>query len=502
MFMWISVLVLGITTAFCLWIEIRKWYLNRTKLRAYSKLKEVPILGIGGRFIGQDNEKSMQSIDNLFYEKEPSKPFAAWFGPTIAIGIDDPEDMHTILNAEECLDKPYLYEHLRNETGLFSSGKELWKTHRKALNPTFNTKIMNSFVPTFNRKANILVQQLERHIGTPFDIYRPIFKALTDMIMNTGLGMNWELQTKRGDDMHDIFIEVMNSFQSRVVRFWYKWDFIYSFSKACKRELVLLEKGYRVLRSVREVKEIELSEALEYGEDVLEKSKQENTLTWIQKCFLMYRDGIFTEKNLIEEIDTIFVGGTDTTTVTISSTLIMLAIHQEYQDKVVAELREIFPNPDTPVTYDDLSKLTYMELVIKETLRHFPVGPFIARKASEDFPFKGGVIPKDSFILLNIAKMHKDPKYWGEKANDFWPEHFLPENFSKMHPYTFMAFSGGPRNCIGIKYAWHVSKIILAHLLRRYKFTSHLKYEDIRTKVSIILKIANKNPISVERRDW
>lgn len=54
----------------------------------------------------------------------------------------------------------------------------------------------------------------------------------------------------------------------------------------------------------------------------------------------------------------------------------------------------------------------------------------------------------------------------------------------------------------GMKYAWIVTKIMLAHLLRRYKFTTHLKYEDIRTKVNIILKIANENPICVERRDW
>lgn len=239
-----SVLLLGVTAVFCLWIEIKKFILNRTKLRAYSKLKSYPILGIGGRFIGQDNEASMQSIDKLFYEKG-EQPFAAWFGPTIAIGIDDPADMYTILNADQCLDKPYLYSHLRNETGLFSSGKELWKQHRRILNPTFNTKIMNSFIPTFNRKAKILVQQLERHhAGEPFDVYRPVFKALTDMIMNTGLGMNWELQTKRGDDLHDIFVEVMESFQQRVVRFWYKWDFVYNLTKACKREMRLLEQVF------------------------------------------------------------------------------------------------------------------------------------------------------------------------------------------------------------------------------------------------------------------
>lgn len=362
-----SAVVLGITATFCLWIEMRKWYLNRTKLRAFSKLKEYPILGIGGRFLGLDNEASMAAINQLFYEKD-DRPFASWLGPTIAIGIDDPEDMYIVLNADQFLDKPYLYSHLRNATGLFSSEKELWKLHRRILNPTFNKKIMNNFLPTINRKTQVLVHQLERHVGTSFDIYRAVFKALVDVIMNTGLGMKWELQTKRGDDIHDIFIEVMNSFQSRVVRFWYKWDFVYSFTKACDRELILLEKGYRVLRSVREVKEIELLDKLENGVDELGKAKEENTLTWIQKCFLMYREGLFTEQNLIEEIDTIFVGGTDTTSVTISSTLIMLAIYPEIQDKVVTELHELFGNVDGDVTADDISKLTYLEMVIKESV--------------------------------------------------------------------------------------------------------------------------------------
>lgn len=67
----------------------------------------------------------------------------------------------------------------------------------------------------------------------------------------------------------------------------------------------------------------------------------------------------------------------------------MLAVYPEIQEKVVAELHEIFDDADSPVTYEDLSKLTYLEMVVKESLRHFPVGPFIARKTSDDFPFKG-----------------------------------------------------------------------------------------------------------------
>lgn len=126
----------------------------------------------------------------------------------------------------------------------------------------------------------------------------------------------------------------------------------------------------------------------------------------------------------------------------------MLALHQEIQDKVVTEMHEVFADQNSTVTFDDLSKLTYLEMVVKESLRHYPVGPFIARKTSEDFPFKDGILPKDTIILMNIRKLHKDPKYWGDDAAQFNPERFLPEKFDKMHPYTFLAFSGGPRNCM------------------------------------------------------
>lgn len=372
MFLAAFALIFGVTTIVCAVIEIKKWRVNRTKLMGFSKLKEYPILGIGGRFIGQNNEEVMRSIDRLFYETK-SNPWAAWFGPRLVIGIDDPEDMQTVLNAEQCLAKPYMYRHLRNITGLLASDNDVWKQHRRALNPTFSTKVISSFIPTFNKKAKILSDQMARKIGQPFDIYQPVFKALTDTILNTALGMeDWQLQTKRGDALHDMFIETMNLFQRRVVRFWLQWDFIYGLTNECKRESFLLDQAYRFLRSVREVKELKLSDKLEQGVDELEIAKAAGTLTWIQKCFLMYREGSFSEQNLIEEIDTAFVGGTDTTTVTISGTLIMLAMHPEYQEKVVAELHEIFDSADSPVTYEDLSKMTYMEMVIKEALRHFP----------------------------------------------------------------------------------------------------------------------------------
>lgn len=484
-----------------IYFEAVKWWLNLTKLKKYKIINGLPFIGISYKLYGISNDDVIKVMDRLF-KQSTKRPLLMWMGPVPSFCIDEPDEMQIILNAEQFIDKPYMYDHLHNKTGLLGSPKDIWKVHRKALNPTFNYKILQSFIPTFNLKARILISKLNQQIGQSPDLNCTIFKCLTDMLLNTQLGTKWEFQSSRGDHIFNMLVELMGFFQRRLVRFWLRWDFIYNLTPEGRRESDVLRRGYRFLRAIKESKALELAHQLDSGDNVLEEAKQRNMLTWIQKCFLMLREGKFSEDHVIEEIDTLFVSGTDTTTVTLVSTIILLAVYQEYQDKVFEEIREVFDSPDSDVNYEDLSKLKFTEMVIKETLRHFPVAPLIARKCTEDFPFKGSVIPNGSLMVLNFHKMHKDERYWGPKVNDFYPEHFLPENVEKMHPYTYLAFSGGPRNCIGIKYAWCVMKLILVYLLRKYKFTTHLKYEDIQAKVCCVLKIVNKYPVRFEPREW
>lgn len=481
--------------------ELRKWFVNKLATK-FSTLKEWPIVGIGGRFFGKDNEDVMSTLNELFYEAKTT-PFRAWLGPDLVVGLDEPDDIQAVLNADECLNKPYMYDNLWNKTGLFTSRDETWKSHRKALNPTFNPKILIGFVPTINAKAKILTDQLNVQVGHSIDIYRPLFKCFTDILVNTAFDTNMDMQGEEGDRIHDLFIGLMDSFQRRMVRFWLRWDFVYKLTAAYKAEMKMLMEGHAFLRKITNNKAIELSEKLRQGEDILQINKDTKTLNWIQKCFLLMREGKFTDDNIFDQIVTLFVGGTDTSSVTIMSTLIMLAIHPEKQEKVVDELRTIFDGSvDKEITYDDIRKMTYMEMVIKETLRHFSVGPYIGRKCNANFRLNRGTIPKGSFIIINAQKLHKNPKIWGENVNRFYPEYFLPEHVSKMHPYSYIPFSAGPRNCVGRKYAWVTVKLVLAYLLRRYRFTTNLKLEDVRTKIFMILKIANENPVQFEPRDF
>lgn len=59
-------------------------------------------------------------------------------------------------------------------------------------------------------------------------------------------------------------------------------------------------------------------------------------------------------------------------------------------------------------------------------------------------------IPAGTLILLAFHNLHRDPKVWGPEPDKFNPDHFLPEKAKDRHPYSYLPFSGGPRNCIGI----------------------------------------------------
>lgn len=81
------------------------------------------------------------------------------------------------------------------------------------------------------------------------------------------------------------------------------------------------------------------------------------------------------------------------------------------------------------------------------------------RSCTADIPIRLGTIPKGSIILFNLLKIHKQKRNWGPRSNEFYPEHFSPENMVDMHPYKYLAFSGGNRNCIGLKYAYSSTKV-------------------------------------------
>lgn len=149
------------------------------------------------------------------------------------------------------------------------------------------------------------------------------------------------------------------------------------------------------------------------------------------------------------------IAGNDTSALTTSHAILLLAMHPNIQERVMAEIEEVFASitVDEPITNEHVTELIYLEQVLRETLRLLPPVPFLLRKCTADTKMRECVIPNGALVYISIYR----------------------------HPYAFMAFSRASRECLGVRYAITSMKIMLVSLLRRYKFRTHLKMADLRT---------------------
>lgn len=97
-------------------------------------------------------------------------------------------------------------------------------------------------------------------------------------------------------------------------------------------------------------------------------------------------------------------------------------------------------------------------------------------------------------------KMHRDPEIWGKDAAQFTPENFLPEKTVERHTYSYVPFSAGSRNCIGMYYANVNVRMGLVKILSQYRFTTKMKYEDLHFKVGVALRLTSAHAVEVHKR--
>ncbi|XP_023312084.1 cytochrome P450 4C1-like [Anoplophora glabripennis] len=129
-----------------------------------------------------------------------------------------------------------------------------------------------------------------------------------------------------------------------------------------------------------------------------------------------------------------------------------------------------------------------MERCIKECLRLYPSVPLIARVAGEDIKTRSGyTIPKGCDINIYIYDLHRSPQYW-ENPDKFDPDRFLPENVSKRHPFAYLPFSAGFRNCIGQRYALLEIKALLCGILRKFKLKPIDTPQGMKYKSDLVLR--------------
>ncbi|CAH0714222.1 unnamed protein product, partial [Brenthis ino] len=197
-----------------------------------------------------------------------------------------------------------------------------------------------------------------------------------------------------------------------------------------------------------------------------------------------------------EEVDTFMFEGHDTTAQAIIYLLMLIANETTAQNKIYEEMKYIFGDSQRTPTMEDLLNMKYLECCIKESLRLYPSVPIIMRYLKDEATLGDYVLPSNTHIHIPIYDLHRREDIYPEPES-FIPERFLPENIAKRHPYAYIPFSAGPRNCIGQKFAMLEMKTLVSSLLRRFRLEAVTKPSDLIFRTDIILR-TDRNPIYVK----
>ncbi|XP_057365883.1 cytochrome P450 4c3-like [Daphnia carinata] len=461
---------------------------------------EIPLFG-GGSMIFVPPEEIMNLLLLLhvvFGRISPSGIIRAWIGPLPMFFATTAEAVEAVLSSNKIITKSREYDFLHPwlNTGLLTSTGSKWQTRRKLLTPAFHFKILEDFVHVFNEQSRILVNKLNQAVAKDRDLN--IFPFVTlctlDIICETAMGRNVEAQSKKDSAYVQAVYNMSQLIQHRQVRFylWADWMFKLSSFWPEQRKALDILHGFtnKVIQERKAEHRKQSSDIVEPSKDVTEDAvfSKRRRLAFLDLLIEASQGGtVLSDSDIREEVDTFMFEGHDTTSAAISWSIFLIGCHPEVQETVNEELDRVFGDSDRPATMADLNELKYLECCIKEALRLYPSVPIISRTCVEDTVIGGDEIPAGTSVSICSYYLHRDPKYFPDPEL-YQPKRFLAEHAERRHPYSYVPFSAGPRNCIGQRFALMEEKAVLSAILRNFHVQSLDKREEIVLLAELILR--------------
>ncbi|CAB0041941.1 unnamed protein product [Trichogramma brassicae] len=365
--------------------------------------------------------------------------FRFWFGTRPTIHIHHPDDMEVVLSSTKCINKEFVYNNLEPwlKLGLLTSSGQKWHQRRKILTPAFHFNILKKYMEITNEQGKQAIKE-SRAAGKENDV--PLLSFCSKYTLNIicesamGVALDGEIDKE-------------------------------------------ISANYR--KSVDKMSGIVL-----YSNIFPDQKKR---MAMLDLLLSAEKDGLIDDNGIKEEVATFIFEGHDTTAMAMCFSILLLAENEEAQNRARTEVEEILSFKDGNLETSDLQNMPYLECCIKESLRLFPSVPSVSRHVFEDIQLKHCLVPKGAEILLNFIDTHRHPGFWPDPEK-FEPDRFLPERVRSRHPFSYLPFSAGPRNCIGQKFAMMELKSLMARVLYNFRLQAIDRTSDIKIQANFVLR--------------
>ncbi|XP_072938293.1 cytochrome P450 6k1-like isoform X2 [Epargyreus clarus] len=350
---------------------------------------------------------------------------------------------------------------------IFTLNDPLWSQIRKRLSVLFTGSKMRGLQNLVTKKSNELVERIENERKkSKFVDMRMLFTDYTtDVIGTASFGVVSDATLTGESALRNVTKDFMKFDIYRglcwcSVFFFPEMVNVFRFSLFPKQTTEYLRKVFRTIVDQRGGFETKVTEPKDLV-DVLIKIKQDNHNS---------EDFDMTEDMMVAQASVFLQGGFDTTATTLTFALYELAYHPEIQEKLRKELQEAKEkHGDNLLEANVLSQLTYLNCVINEGLRKYPIMGWLDRVSTVDYKIDDHLtITAGTPVYVNAVGMHYDPDIYPE-PDTFNPDRFLPENEGNIKPYSYLPFGEGPRKCIGQRFGLSNARHALAAVMLKYE---------------------------------
>ncbi|GMI87462.1 PHYB ACTIVATION TAGGED SUPPRESSOR 1 [Hibiscus trionum] len=387
------------------------------------------------------------------------KNYLSFNGVRAQLQITEPQLVKEMLrNSEKTFPKmkpTYFFDKILGN-GLAASESEKWTKHRKLANHAFNGETLKNMTAAVVASVETMLQKWKGEEDKEMEVFKEFKVLASEVISRTAFGSSY----LEGEKIFEMLTKLIlmasrNLFLAKipiVSEFWKSADEI----EADRVEKMIRETVMKIIRKREEKADNSRNDFLGLLINAY-RDPDEKTRLSIQ--------------DLVDECKTFYFAGSETTNSLLAWTMLLLAIHTDWQDRARAEVMEFFGtrNPDS----EGIAKLKTITMIINETLRLYPPANTTPRKLERQVRLGKLILPAYLELDVRFLALHHDPDLWGDDVHLFKPERFLQgiAKATKYNPAAFLPFGLGPRSCVGMSFAMTVTKIAISMILQRYSFT-------------------------------
>ncbi|KXN71592.1 cytochrome P450 [Conidiobolus coronatus NRRL 28638] len=382
------------------------------------------------------------------------------------------KDSNSAINANPHAIKFFGKEQIVNVNG------EDWKRMRKLMNPIFHQTWP---IQTLSQCTRDVIDSWSQTDGKGIDIRDNIQKMTLDVLGHTVFNMDFESVKNPDSKLYRIYHTASSELMGKLAYLFFPILEKLPFFK--RPELHKQIDDYdNFVKELIVKKRAELKESPE-----IEKN---DLLSKLIMASMEDGKALMSEREIRDNLKSIFIAGHDTTSNTLTTTLYYLARYPEIQDKLRAEILGVMNNPQvlTNPTLEQLKQMDYLNMVIKESMRIMATASVLERVATKPFQLTNSLyIPARTAVFVMLWKVHHQSEYFAK------PEVFDPERFrdpASVESKNWQPFITGPRACIGMTLSLIEQRISLVLLLQKFYFEidpSNPDYDRLRLNSSGML---------------